>query len=84
MVFDVVRAKTAQEPDSGGRGIELGQLVLLYSLPVPRRRGVDGRRFEYGGRHTVAEGAVNDVTEGFRKRSKGKEGDGGDRHTSDL
>lgn len=60
---DVVCAKAAEETDGGGRGVELGDLVLVDGLPVSRGSGVDGRRFEDGGGYAVRKGAVHDVPE---------------------
>jgi hypothetical protein len=42
----MLHAVTTQEADRRGRSVELGQLVLLRHLPKPRRRKVNGRRFD--------------------------------------
>ena len=42
VALNMVRAKATQQPNSGGRRVELGKLVLGHSLPVTRRSGIDG------------------------------------------
>jgi hypothetical protein len=61
ILFDMVRPKSTQQADSSGRGVELGDLILIDSLPVARRAGIDGGGFEDGCCHAVGEGSVNDV-----------------------
>jgi hypothetical protein len=60
--LDVVRAEPAQEPDGGGRGVELGDFVFGDGFPVPGGCWVDRRGFEDGGGDAVGERAVDDVT----------------------
>ena len=60
---DVMFTKTTEETDGGGGGVELGDLVLLDSLPVARRGRVNRGRFEDNGADTVEKGSVDDVTD---------------------
>ena len=60
----MVRTQTTQQTDSSGRRVELGDLILINSLPVTRRGRIDRSGFEDGSCHTVSEGTVNDVTGG--------------------
>ena len=62
MRFYVLRAVTTQEANRRGRRIELRQLALLDHLPIPRRRRVNGGRFEYRCGGAVCQWAINDVT----------------------
>ena len=63
MVLDVVFTETAEEADSGGGGVELGNLVFLNGLPVAGWGRVNWSGLEDGGGDTVEEGAVGDVTD---------------------
>ena len=60
--FYVLRAVTTQEANRRGRRIELRQLALLDHFPIPRRRRVNGGRFEYCSGGTVCQWAIDDVT----------------------
>jgi len=64
VIPDMVFTEATKKPDCGGGGIELGQLVLLDSLPVARRSRVHGGRFKDSGRNSVCKRAVNDVSVG--------------------
>ena len=75
VVLYMMRAKATQEADGCWRGVELRQLVLLDSLPVTRRRGVDRGRLKDGGRNAVCEWTINDVTRGQVRQLMGEEGE---------
>jgi hypothetical protein len=77
ILFDVVRPKTTQQTYSSGRGVELGDLIFVDSLPVTRRSRIDRGGFENGSCHTVGKRSVNDVTrEEFIRGSKKSREDG--------
>lgn len=42
-ILDVFLSETTEETNSSGCGVEVGEFVLVDSLPVARRRGVDRR-----------------------------------------
>ena len=62
VLFDMVRTKTTQKTNGGGRRVELGDLIFIDGLPVTRRRGVNGSGFEDGSCHTIGKRSVNDVS----------------------
>ena len=62
VVLYVMLAKAAQEADGCWRSVKLRQLVLVDSLPVTRRRGVDRSRLEDGGGYAVRERTIDDIT----------------------
>ena len=59
----MVLAETTEETDSGGSGVEVGNLVLLDGLPVTGWGRVNGGGFEDGGGDTVKKRTVDDVTD---------------------
>ena len=63
VAVDVVLAETTEETDGGRSGVEVGDLVLLNSLPVTGWGGVNGGRFEDGSGNAVGKRAVDDVTD---------------------
>lgn len=61
MVLHVVFAETTKQTDSSWCRVELGELMLLHSLPVSGRCGVYWCRFEDGGGDAIGKRSVNDV-----------------------
>ena len=68
-----MRAKTTQEADGSWCRVKLRQFAIVHSLPVTRRRGVDGGRFKNGSSDAVCERTINNITRaGSLKGEKGK------------
>ena len=65
VLLDMVGPKTTQQADGSGRGVELGDLILIDSLPVTRRGGINWGGLEDGCCHTVGERTVYDVAVGM-------------------
>ena len=63
VVLDVVLTETTKEADSCGGSVELGNLVLLYGLPVAGWGRVNGGGFKDGGSDTIEKGPVDDITD---------------------
>jgi hypothetical protein len=60
---DVLFTETTEETDGGGRSVELGDLVLLNSLPVTGWGRVNGGGFEDDGGDAVEKRSVDNVTD---------------------
>ena len=63
VVLDVVFTETAEEADSGGGGVELGNLMFLNGLPVAGWGRVNWSGLEDGGGDTVEKGTIDNVTD---------------------
>ena len=61
VVLGVVLAKTAEETDGSGSGIELGDVLLLDDLPVTGWSRVDGGRLEDSCGDAIKMRPVDDV-----------------------
>lgn len=59
----VVFTETTEKTDGGRSRVELGDLVLLDSLPVTSRGRVNGGGFEDGGGDTIKKRSVDDVAD---------------------
>ena len=64
---DMVLTETTEEADGGGSSVDVGNLVLLNSLPVAGRGRVNWRGFEDSGGDTVEKGSVHNVANGTGK-----------------
>lgn len=61
-LLDVLFAESAEQTDSGGGGVEVGDLMPVNGLPEAGGRGVDRCRLEHGRGNTIGKRAVDDIT----------------------